>query len=93
MKAELAEAAESSAHCLDLLGQTALVAGCLVGMHDVLARYPVDDRNGLAVRGFGFRLVSALDGFAHPLDVGADHGAIAGVVLAQPGVLPGPLFR
>ncbi len=82
----------SDLHVADVVGQPALVAGGLVGVNQALARHAINHRHRSLVLGFGFGLVAGINRLDHPLDVGAQHGAHTGVVLAMLFRLTGALL-
>ena len=70
--------------------QTALVTSSLVLVDDAFVSHAVDHRYSGGEGGLGFFQVLGVDGFHDVLDVGAHHGAQAGVVAAT---LPQPVWR
>ncbi len=72
----------SGAEGLDVAAQTALVTSSLVLVDDAFVSHAVDHRYSGGEGGLGFFQVLGVDGFHDVLDVGAHHGAQAGVVAA-----------
>src|SRR5690606_16552802 len=72
----------SFAEGLDVAVQAALVTSGLVLVDDAFVGHTVDYRHGCNVSSTSFFQIFCIQGLDHILDVGADHGAQAGVVAA-----------
>jgi hypothetical protein len=80
---DLAREVGLSGQLLDSIVQTALVTSGLVLVNDAFVGNAIDNRYSAAVGLFRCFQVFGFNGAYNLLDVGADHGAQAGVVLAS----------
>ena len=81
----------NQSHGADVLVHAGFMPCGLVLVHDAFADHAINDGYGAGQCGCGVGLIAGIDGGVYTLDVGANHGTLAGVLASSTFCLTGAL--